>query len=971
MNGRVVVSVATSKLLAWRSALVAAFFLVSCGIFEGPTNPVIDSSDRLLTITRSGGVAGSPAADTSRVRSGEAISYSFTPKPSYQNVRVFIDGVAAPLSGSIAMDADHVMTVMADRIVEVPAALSSAVEASTAAAAQLKNPAIKPMDAYRAIVATTADLANRVPLDSLERYLRVARLKAYAPADAEKVARSLLEIRDSLHAAQASPAIAASDQTGETEVTYVFVNGIDTDATAFETTRRLLRATLSEAHLSDESQYAVENFYNPTGNADDNRALSFFVCARLVADAVAEGQNPSPNETCEAIAMLVSGRSDKIEAMTQVLTRVLYPDRQAVTPTAAALTDRIASLLGSSRVVVVAHSQGNLFLDEAYRELARRNSSNGRCIGTVSLAPPLPITRVPGARAVSASFVAGRRVKDVLLYLGEISPGLFPGMSSIPSNANRLTTALDDAYEVLTNVWLNILTVGQSALIAFNVQVFGGIHLHGVNEDYLTANRLTTASLLRAQTDNVLKECAASLEFSSGPESVVTGAPLDFDVHVLGPNGSLASKASVSVTVAIGANPGSAHLSGTVTVQSVDGVARFRGLTLNQPGNGYTLIASTPGAPDKTSATFNVSSSSVGFTGLVLGVSDDGISTSPLANAMVEIKRGLSSVLTTNTESDGSYSATDLAGGTYTVTASKAGYTTATIFDAATPASGSLTLPNILLVPHSPTPGAISGRILHAQTNQPLAGATVHLRSGINASAGTPIASTTSSAEGAYSFGNVSAGTYTVSAAGTGFVSNIRTGISVGGGRTVTDQNVSLSPDSPGGTFRVVLTWGATPRDLDSHLTGPLGSGRFHVYYANKGSASGSPFAELDVDDVTSFGPETITITNLGLGTYRYSVHDFSNAASSSGSALAASGAEVKLYEGSTLKAHYFVPNAPGTLWTVFEFRNGVVTPVNTMSFQSQSGAVPRISRRTCALAASDAGCIGNAATSYAKPPLQ
>jgi len=73
-------------------------------------------------------------------------------------------------------------------------------------------------------------------------------------------------------------------------------------------------------------------------------------------------------------------------------------------------------------------------------------------------------------------------------------------------------------------------------------------------------------------------------------------------------------------------------------------------------------------------------------------------------------------------------------------------------------------------------------------------------------------------------------------------------------------------------SISVTLTWGENPADLDTHLVGP----DYHVYYVSKGSLSGFPFAALDVDDTTSYGPEVLTMlkptTN---GDYVYSVYHF------------------------------------------------------------------------------------------------
>ncbi len=78
-------------------------------------------------------------------------------------------------------------------------------------------------------------------------------------------------------------------------------------------------------------------------------------------------------------------------------------------------------------------------------------------------------------------------------------------------------------------------------------------------------------------------------------------------------------------------------------------------------------------------------------------------------------------------------------------------------------------------------------------------------------------------------------------------------------------------PTTNAATMR--LTWGSAPRDIDSHLRVP---GGFHVYYVSRGSLSAEPFANLDVDDVTSFGPEVTTIRRPKVGIYRFYLHNFS-----------------------------------------------------------------------------------------------
>lgn len=69
----------------------------------------------------------------------------------------------------------------------------------------------------------------------------------------------------------------------------------------------------------------------------------------------------------------------------------------------------------------------------------------------------------------------------------------------------------------------------------------------------------------------------------------------------------MVTTATHSVTVALDANPGGATLSGTKTMSAVNGVATFPNLTLDKPGQGYTLIASASGLPNITSDPFNIS----------------------------------------------------------------------------------------------------------------------------------------------------------------------------------------------------------------------------------------------------------------------------------------------------------------------------------------------------------------------------
>ena len=317
-------------------------------------------------------------------------------------------------------------------------------------------------------------------------------------------------------------------------------------------------------------------------------------------------------------------------------------------------------------------------------------------------------------------------------------------------------------------------------------------------------------------------------------------------------------------------------------------------------------------------------------TGGIRGTVVDAQTSRPIPNAMVQVvDRDVPRTLGT-TDTRGVYSG-NLEARRFSLRITAEGYNGATVEDVDVRRFNTVQVIEVPLVKQSDGRGAISGAIRNARNNNLIGGATVTLRAGVNATSGAALASTTASANGTYRFADLAPGTYTVSATAANYAAGIRTGISVGH-TEISAQDVLLSPSD--NDIRIVLRWGAAPSDLDSHLTGPTASGgRFHVYYASRGAYDSAPFAGLDVDDTSSYGPETITVTRLLSGMYRYSVHNYSNRNSIGSTALGTSGAVVEVYRRGRLMNRFAVPSAPGNLWTVFEMdANGTVTPINQMS---------------------------------------
>ena len=137
-----------------------------------------------------------------------------------------------------------------------------------------------------------------------------------------------------------------------------------------------------------------------------------------------------------------------------------------------------------------------------------------------------------------------------------------------------------------------------------------------------------------------------------------------------------------------------------------------------------------------------------------------------------------------------------------------------------------------------------------------------------------------------------------------------------------------ISPSLAEGTARIVLEWGAEPQDLDSYLTGETDSGTdVSVSFSDKTCSSGSEtIAELDVDDTTGYGPETITLYDLN-GVYRYTVKDFRRTGT-----LQQYGATVKVYLPGQAQPEVITvaPNAGiVNIWEVFELDHGELRILN------------------------------------------
>lgn len=297
---------------------------------------------------------------------------------------------------------------------------------------------------------------------------------------------------------------------------------------------------------------------------------------------------------------------------------------------------------------------------------------------------------------------------------------------------------------------------------------------------------------------------------------------------------------------------------------------------------------------------------------------------SGLENVQITVSNGKKVVAKKKTSETGEY-VIKLNEGSYTLTAEYDGYIAAT-FDFVVSEGEETYLQLTKLVTTSDSMGTVSGSVIDSLTGEPVYGAAVSIKNSNSDSQFQPLELTTDD-YGIYT-ADLPAGYYTVDINVIGY-SKLSVPIIVIGGQTVDNQNGALTPILEAGQLRIVLTWGEKPLDLDSHLTGPSAEGKpFHIYYNHKTSDyNGEIMADLDLDDTTSYGPETTTIYNAVDGTYSFYIHDYTNRESENCTALADSGAKVQVYEGDSLLAEYNVPTSlVGTAWHVFDFTAGEIS---------------------------------------------
>src|SRR5207247_804168 len=193
--------------------------------------------------------------------------------------------------------------------------------------------------------------------------------------------------------------------------------------------------------------------------------------------------------------------------------------------------------------------------------------------------------------------VAGAAITAALQVTAQDASGnTASGFTGSITAAISTTPTLHDALPTLTHAAVS------------GVATFSGLSIDKAGTGYtLTA---TGAGSTTSAAFNITPAAASALVFSVEPTNTVAGAAITPAVQITAQDGTgnTATGFTGNITVAIGTNPSSGTLAGTLTHAAVSGVATFSGLSIDKVGTGYTLTAT--GAGSTTSAAFNITAGS-------------------------------------------------------------------------------------------------------------------------------------------------------------------------------------------------------------------------------------------------------------------------------------------------------------------------------------------------------------------------
>jgi acid phosphatase len=388
---------------------------------------------------------------------------------------------------------------------------------------------------------------------------------------------------------------------------------------------------------------------------------------------------------------------------------------------------------------------------------ASDTSNGGGRIAVVLVGPLIK----PGFR--STTFYRHQNLlRTICEGLGIVSPGASSSAASMAEFFGAQTSSTGTITGQVTNH-----STG-AALSGVTVSYSGGSTTSNSSGNYTLSNvpagSVTVTAALTGFTSqtasvNVSSGATSKQNFSLSPTNATPGAIQGQVTNAstgAALSGATVSYSGGSTATDSGGNytlnnvaPGTA----TITASLTGFTSRSASVTITSGGNSTQNFALTPSSNPAGTITGKVTNSSTG---------------AALVGATVSYNGG-----STTSDGSGNYTLSNVPAGNVAVTASMSGFASQTATVSVT--AGATSTQNFALAPSAGGSGSISGRITNASIGIPISGATISFSGG----------STTSDSNGNYSFSNVAAGTYSLTATHTGYVRQTQSATVVSGSATI------------------------------------------------------------------------------------------------------------------------------------------------------------------------------------------
>jgi hypothetical protein len=385
---------------------------------------------RNLSVNLADGVHGSPPAGNQRLVDTVTIAFDYRPASGFENVIVQLDGKAVSTSGRINMVADHELAATADR--KLPLHADDPARVLEARALLSTSDIPGEWSAHRASVDS---LYRAVGVQEARERLSAVYTRAFDPTTDSTAMRALIQALggQTYSASRVGPppafrGNASVSRAGSTLL--LFVNGLirwPTESAWVESDLRAIVASLGLPNVT------TGHFYNDTPIRSPD-----FTVATCLAQAGSRGLVADPARTlttgagflqwpvlfgaCVPLVDLDTGK--------QALLNNLRFTPAVTDPGVTALAARIQQeTAAGASVVLIAHSQGNLLVQQALGVLAA--SGPLTCVGVISLAAP----RSAGWPVAGEEFGA-------VVVTGDIA--LEPGLNFFPVTDTDVAAAVRD-----------------------------------------------------------------------------------------------------------------------------------------------------------------------------------------------------------------------------------------------------------------------------------------------------------------------------------------------------------------------------------------------------------------------------------------------------------------------------------------------------------------------------------------------